>query len=183
MLALAARLRTRSLLSITAAVLPARTLEATATHHRHLLPKLVTTMARATTTASPVRRASTRTSSSAKKEIDAEQPAASPSAPNKSKRKAADPTSAADPKQSGTDATAEASAAAAAAPTKKPRKKAVADSDSPSAPKSEDTLADPGLPKNTEMPATLSYARQQLRKACESLRGTSPASSRANPRA
>ncbi|GAK67500.1 exodeoxyribonuclease iii [Moesziomyces antarcticus] len=116
-------------------------------------------MARATTTASPVRRASTRTSSSAKKEIDAEQPAASPSAPNKSKRKAADPTSAADPKQSGTDATAEASAAAAAAPTKKPRKKAVADSDSPSAPKSEDTLADPGLPKNTEMPATLSYAR------------------------
>lgn len=160
MLTLAARLRTRSLLSITAAVLPARTLEATSTHHRHLLPRSVTAMARATTTAGPVRRASTRTSSSAKKEIDTEQPAASSSsAPNKFKRKAADPTSAADPKQNGTDDRAEENAAAAVAPTKKQRKKAVADSDSPSAPKSEDTLADPSLPKNTEMPATLSYAR------------------------
>ena len=118
-------------------------------------------MARVTpTSASPVRRASTRTSSSsssAKAQIDTEQSApSSPSAAPKSKRKAADPTATADPNQNGHDDTRDATPAA---PTKKPRKKAVSDSDSPSAPKGEDTLADPSLPKNTEMPATLSYAR------------------------
>ncbi|PWY97971.1 hypothetical protein BCV70DRAFT_202462 [Testicularia cyperi] len=42
---------------------------------------------------------------------------------------------------------------------KKSRKKAVPDSDSPAAPKAGDTLADPTLPKNTEMPRELEFAR------------------------
>ncbi|GAC94340.1 DNA lyase [Pseudozyma hubeiensis SY62] len=114
------------------------------------------TMAPATTpTRTVARRASSRSA--------AESPAASSSttSPVKPKRKASESSSSRAKEATEDDSAAkdELAASEAATPAKKPRKKTVSDSDSPSAPKSEDTTADPSLPKNTEMPASLSYAR------------------------
>ncbi|CBQ71392.1 related to exodeoxyribonuclease [Sporisorium reilianum SRZ2] len=108
-------------------------------------------MAPATPTRTTARRASSRSAATT-----AEPAAPAPASPAPS-------TSSAKSKRKGT-ATADAvedagTNGASPAPAKKPRKKAVSDSDSPSAPKLEDTTADPSLPKNTEMPASLSYPR------------------------
>ncbi|KAJ1020217.1 hypothetical protein NDA18_005818 [Ustilago nuda] len=88
------------------------------------------------------RRSSSRTATFAASQEVAKVASASPS-PAKPKRKATD----------------SASSVAQKNGARKSRKKAVADSDSPSAPKSGDTTADPSLPKNIKMPVTLSYPR------------------------
>ena len=124
--------------------------------------------AKTPTTTTAVRRASGRTAAAAAATASSSKqtaPAKLPSrAPAKPKRSAAEMDSAAVPEEGvglaaqdaalGSEATR-----ASAVPIKKSRKKAVSDSDSPSAPTSEDTTADPSLPKNTEMPASLSYPR------------------------
>ncbi|SAM86267.1 related to exodeoxyribonuclease [Ustilago bromivora] len=109
------------------------------------------------------RRSSSRTATFAASQEVAKVASASPS-PAKPKRKATDSASSVAQKNGARKSSPEKAAdddetAAAATSARKSRKKAVADSDSPSAPKSEDTTADPSLPKNTEMPATLSYPR------------------------
>lgn len=71
------------------------------------------------------------------------------------------------PKRPRTEVTQEAAADESASPPPvkpeptKRKKKAVSDSDSPSAPRNADTLADESLPKNTEIPASLSFERPQ----------------------
>ncbi|SPO30549.1 related to exodeoxyribonuclease [Ustilago trichophora] len=90
-------------------------------------------------------------------------PASASTSPPKTKRKATDTAPSAATKNGSSEPSQHSAVHVdgdgAATPAKKPRKKAVSDSDSPSAPKSEDTTADPSLPNNTEMPASLSYDR------------------------
>ncbi|KIS66052.1 uncharacterized protein UMAG_15027 [Mycosarcoma maydis] len=111
-------------------------------------------MAPTAPTRTSARRASSRTTTDTR--------AASPGASSiQPKRKAVHPvlSEQADATQidsTSTDATSHAQTLTLA---KKPRKKSASDSDSASAPKSQDTTADPSLPKNTQMPATLSFAR------------------------
>lgn len=118
----------------------------------------------ATPTTTTVCRASSRaaTVAAGQQATQAASASASTSQP-KTKRKATDTAPSAAPKNGSSEASQHSAVHVngdgAATPAKKPRKKAVSDSDSPSAPKSEDTMADPSLPNNTEMPASLSYDR------------------------
>lgn len=138
--------------------------------HRTALNHPLQKMARATPTSAASRRASSRTTAAAVtadtstgKDGNETIKAASPTVSiARSKRKAADSASATlnnGVNNASKEAADQVDSAAPSTPAKKSRKKAISDSDSPSAPKSEDTTADPSLPKNTEMPATLSYAR------------------------